>query len=182
MDPADESPFEDPPESAQPAPAAIEPTRGTPRQMFVMLWATGLGTGYSPIAPGTVGSLLGLPLAVALHQMPVPYRVTSLALLALVGIPICGVAQRIVAAKDPGLIVFDEIVAQAVVLAFVPVEAVALVAGFVWFRLFDIVKPPPLRQLERVPGGAGVMADDLGAAAYASAALLVTLWLQSLVT
>jgi len=96
-----------------------------------------------------------------------------------VGIPICTRAARLLGGKDPGPIVLDEAVAVPLVLVAVPPEArgpVVLAAAFVLFRVFDILKPPPCRQLERLPTGLGIMADDQWAAVLAAACLGLARW------
>jgi phosphatidylglycerophosphatase A len=94
-------------------------------------------------------------------------------LLFLVGVPICNIGARVIGRKDPGSVVFDEIVAFFVVFACLPVNFVSAILGFVLFRIFDITKPWPIRRLERLPEGWGVMADDIMAGVYACASLLV---------
>lgn len=76
--------------------------------------------------------------------------------------------------KDPQIVVLDEIVAVMFVQAWFPVTVGYVLSGFFWFRVFDILKPPPARQLERLPGGWGIVSDDLAAAVYAALAVWVT--------
>lgn len=135
--------------------------------------AYGMGAGLSPLAPGTVGSLVAIPLAVPLLMLP-PFLFWSAWLAAFaVGTYCSAVTSEKLGHKDPGGIVCDEIVAMWLVLACVPRHPLWWLAGFALFRLFDIVKPWPIRALERrVGGGAGIMLDDLLAAAYALALLL----------
>ncbi len=151
------------------------PSNGLVRP-WVTAVATGFGLGLVPVAPGTFGSLLGIPLAFGLLQTPHPLIGWGLVLLLVfVGIPVCGAAAAALGEEDPGCVVIDEYVALAAVLLVLPWTVLGVVVGFVWFRVFDIAKPPPLGWLERLPGGLGIMADDLGAAAYAAAAAYVTL-------
>jgi phosphatidylglycerophosphatase A len=130
--------------------------------------AFGFGTGLVPWAPGTFGTLLGWALAWALGAMqPAPLLAAS-AVLFLVGLWACGVTGRNLGVSDPGAIVWDEVVAFFLVLAILPREIAWQVAAFVAFRVFDIVKPPPIRAFERrFRGGFGVMIDDIVAAAMA---------------
>jgi phosphatidylglycerophosphatase A len=139
----------------------------------VVLLATGLGVGYAPVMPGTFGSLLGIGLAwlLAAPALPLFLRITVEAAILLMGIPICARGARHFGKPDPGAVVFDEIAAVPLVFlsaAFTPITAVL---AFILFRVFDILKPWPVRQLERLPGGLGIMADDVAAALYAAAAL-----------
>lgn len=139
--------------------------------------ATGFWAGFCPIAPGTVGALWGLPLAWGLSFLPIEAQVAVLTVLFLAGVPLCTAAAKQLDAKDPGSIVWDEIVSMGVVFLAVPITPVTLVAGFLLHRLFDIAKPPPIRHLERLPDGLGIMADDLLAGAYAGVVLQGMLWL-----
>jgi len=142
---------------------------------LILLLATGLGTGLSPRAPGTVGSLWGPPLVWGMQQCGLAGWWWGLAavLIALVGVPICGRAATLVGRKDPGQVVYDEIAAFPLVFAVAPVNWTTSVLGFGLFRLFDILKPWPIRRFERLPGGWGIMLDDLIAGVYAAAALWV---------
>jgi phosphatidylglycerophosphatase A len=146
--------------------------------------ATGGGIGFAPFAPGTVGTLLGLPLSWAILQIPnAAAQVAVVAAICLASVPICtAAARRLGGAKDPGAIVLDEIASLPIVFLFVPSDRLTYdswiwAAGFVLFRLFDVTKPPPARQLERLPEGIGIMADDIAAAIYACAALHLLIYL-----
>jgi phosphatidylglycerophosphatase A len=146
---------------------------GTPEHLI----AFGLGTGLSPVAPGTVGTLVGVLLFVPLSLLsPLPYAV-AVAVLFLFGCWVCGESARLLGVHDHGGIVFDEIVgylvAAAPLLCFAPqpplVVAAAMLAAFLLFRLFDILKPWPIRALDRgVHGGFGIMLDDLVAGVIAA--------------
>lgn len=130
-------------------------------------------------APGTWGSAAGLVAATCLTASGLPWPVEAglWLLVNLAGIPLCSLAaKQLGGLKDPGAVVFDEAAAMPLVLLAVPPEArtpLVLLTAFGLFRLFDISKPPPCRQLERLPGGLGIMADDWAAASYAAAGLLV---------
>lgn len=141
--------------------------------------ALGFGTGLAPKAPGTVGTLAGLPLFTALMLLPEASHLPVIALLFLAGIPICQVAGNALGVSDHGGIVWDEIVAMLLVLEFTPRHWAWWAAAFLLFRLFDIWKPFPIRQCDaRLKGGFGVMFDDLLAALYAIAALKALQWLM----
>lgn len=131
--------------------------------------AFGCGTGLSPKAPGTVGTLLGFPLYWLLAAIfPLPVVLTALAGLYLAGHRMCEQAGLAVGVADHSGIVWDEIVAMAVVLCFTPAGWPWGLAAFAAFRLFDILKPPPIRWVDRnMKTGAGVMLDDLIAALFA---------------
>jgi phosphatidylglycerophosphatase A len=139
-----------------------------------VLLATGLGAGRAPFAPGTVGSLVGLPVAAAIGLLDgALLQGLAVVLLCGVGVPIVNAAlPHLGGSKDPGCVVLDEIAGLAITFFLVPMTSITVVVlGFLLFRLFDIAKPPPARQLERLPGGLGVMADDWAAGVYANLAL-----------
>ena len=161
---------------------AVEEKQPPPqRRSTPAIWlATVAGTGWIPFAPGTWGSAAGVPLAWLMMQIPdwlgVPAPVIQAALMAavfLVGIPICTVAARQMGlGKDPGQIVYDEFAVMPVVFFLVPLGNPWLwLAGFGLFRVFDILKPPPIKRLEKFDDGLGVMVDDLMAAVYANVVL-----------
>jgi phosphatidylglycerophosphatase A len=139
--------------------------------------ALGFGSGLAPRAPGTFGTLAGLALFLLLEQVVAPWHVAVLAIpLFFVGIWASAVTARDLGVADHGAIVIDEIVAFLPVAVFANKSPLMLAVAFGLFRLFDIWKPFPIRQVERrVKGGFGVMIDDVLAALYACAviALLV---------
>jgi phosphatidylglycerophosphatase A len=139
-----------------------------------LLWiATGLGFGYAPIASGTFGSLWGPPLVWGLTELGWTERwlLVPAAVMALIGGPICAIGVRRFGDKDPSEVVYDEIAAFPIALALVPFNLATAFASFFVFRLFDIVKPWPCRRLEHLPGGWGVLLDDLMAGVYTAIAL-----------
>jgi phosphatidylglycerophosphatase A len=163
------------PEVAPDAPGAkvreVAGDSGSFLERLLLFVATGCGLGYAPLAPGTFGSLAGLPLAWGLYHLPLWGRCIAAVLLFVAGIPVCGVGARLLGLKDPGPVVFDEIAAFAVVFLLTPLNWLSAVIGFVLFRLFDILKPWPANRLERLPGGLGIMADDCAAGVYSAAVL-----------
>ena len=143
-------------------------------ERIVLFLAQGCGLGWSKIGPGTVGSLgavfLAWPLKLLLPQQ-LAYAAFLIGLIG-VGIWVCQQATRILAVKDPGSVVLDEIAAVLLIYLFVPWTWWSAIAGFVLFRILDIAKPWPIRALERLPGGWGIMADDL----FAGAVVGTILW------
>ena len=146
---------------------------------IAVLLATGLGAGRFPVAPGTIGTLWGLPLAWGLGQIEsLPLRVLMILTLLAIGVPLCTRAAQALGKKDPGAVVWDEITTLPLTFFLIPLHdwRVALL-GFALHRLFDITKPPPARQLERLPAGLGIMADDCAAGVYSNLALRAALYL-----
>lgn len=136
------------------------------------LLAFGLGSGLAPKAPGTAGTLVALPLYFLLLPLGAWYWL-AVALMLLIGVWACGVAGRALGVHDHGGIVWDEIAAFLLVLPFAPQNLIGFILAFALFRLFDIWKPFPIRWFDvRVPGGIGVMLDDILAAAYAILCLM----------
>ena len=135
--------------------------------------------GYFPFAPGTVGSAAGLIayLLVWWTQSPVVEVMLILSLFAA-GVWAGTTAERYFGGIDPGPIVIDEVVGMLITLAFIPVGVSGAIAGFVLFRIFDVIKPYPAGRLERLHGGLGVMADDAMAAVYANISLRILLMLM----
>lgn len=127
--------------------------------------ATALGAGYSPIAPGTCGTAVTVPLALALAPLPLWQYVIVLVGITLIGIWAAERADRAWGSHDSGRIVIDEVAGYLTTVALVDRgHWVPLVVGFVVFRVLDIGKPPPIRWLDRnVPGGFGVVIDDVAA-------------------
>lgn len=143
--------------------------------------STGFGLGLVTVSPGTVGALLeGMPLAWLLSYVPGSgWQALVIAGLFLIGVPMATAAGGALGgSKDNQAIIFDEIVTVPIVFLLVPLTNTKIAAaGFVLHRLFDITKPPPVRQLERLPDGLGVMADDLMAAIYACISLYLLNWI-----
>jgi phosphatidylglycerophosphatase A len=142
--------------------------------------ATGLGCGYFPVAPGTAGSALGLILVIAFRQTSLKplWLGVCLAvftcLLFFVGVWSAGKAEKVFGGVDPGQVVIDEVAGQ--ILTFVATPRIGwrgLIAGFILFRAFDILKPFPARRAERFSGGWGIMVDDLVAGLYSLIMLVI---------
>ena len=143
--------------------------------------ATVLGVGYVPFAPGTFGSLVGLALWWVLPASTSAQAVAIVALF-IVGSWSGGVAERYLGTTDPSVVVIDEVMGMLITLFLNPVGWLGALGAFLLFRVFDVIKPYPSNQLERLPGGVCVMADDAMAAVYANLALRGALALRHLVT
>lgn len=141
--------------------------------------ATGAYSGYFPVAPGTAGSLVGLLLFAALRRIGFPLpELVAIVLLFAAGVWAATEAERYFGREDPGPVVLDEVVGMLVTLVFIPVSWIGALAGFVAFRVFDVVKPYPANRLEHLGGGMGIMADDVMAGIYAHLAVRVLCWLM----
>lgn len=136
--------------------------------------ATGFGAGLAPRAPGTAGTVVALVPAWLMLDVPLPVRIGIVAALFVAGIFICGASARKVATHDHPSIVFDEIVGFLAATLLLSEGPLWLVPAFFLFRLFDIWKPWPIRDLDhRLAGGLGIMLDDLMAGVYAAVCLEV---------
>ena len=140
--------------------------------------ATAGYSGYFPIAPGTVGSAVGLLVyGLVWWTGSKPLEVVLIAALFAVGVWAGTIAERYFGGVDPGPIVMDEVVGMLITLAFIPVGWSGALAGFFLFRIFDVIKPYPAGRFEALHGGLGVMADDAMAAVYANLSLRLVMWL-----
>lgn len=156
--------------STSPAAAASERPNALAR-----LIATGLGSGYSPVAPGTAGSAVGLLLFWPLARLPVAAQVAATAIVLFAGVAAASHLARRLGIEDPGVVVIDEVVGMWVTLLFLPLTALTAGLGFLAFRAMDVFKPYPARQLEHLHGGWGIMADDLMAGVYANLLVRIAL-------
>lgn len=153
-------------------------------KMLLKFIATGGGIGYFPIAQGTMGALLAL---ILFGILPTPNPILFLSItsvLTAVGIYAASVVEQEVvsrlgsgAGRDPGIIVIDEIVGMLIAFIAIPKTTKFLIISFFLFRLFDIIKPFPARQSERLPGGWGIMMDDIIAGIYANLMIQLGRWI-----
>jgi len=137
--------------------------------------ATAFGSGYSPVAPGTAGSAVGLLLFWPLSRLGSSWQWAACAFVFVVGTLAATRVARSVGQKDPGIVVVDEVAGQWVTLAGLPFTPATALGGFFLFRAMDVLKPWPARDLERLPGGLGIMSDDVAAGVYANLLLQVGL-------
>jgi len=140
--------------------------------------ATFFGVGLFPLIPGTAASAVAaLSYRLVLHGLPGPLYALLVAVLFFFGVATSAVYAAELGRPDPGRIVIDEVCGQLIALAFLPATWLSVVLAFALFRFFDIIKPWPVRKLERLPGGWGIMADDIGAGlAAAVLGRLILLW------
>ena len=143
-------------------------------EKFIKFAAAGFGSGYAPLAPGTAGSLVGIPLYLAFSAFAWPLWLITITAFTCLAWYLSEEAEKLFGRKDAPCIVIDEIAGLQWTLFLVAPTLLHTALGFVLFRLFDVLKPFPARFFQdRLPGGYGVVADDLAAAAYAAAALHV---------
>lgn len=139
---------------------------------FFKFVALGFGSGLAKHAPGTFGTLAAVFIVAATSFLPYPVRGAIFVLLMVGGVHAADVHERLTGKKDAGEVVIDEIAAYYMIFLFYPVTIATLIMGFVMFRLFDITKPYPIKKLEKINGGLGVIADDILAAVYAMIAMI----------
>lgn len=182
--------------------AVIAPARrGRGASDVLALGVATCGVGYAPLAPGTCGAIVGVGLYLLVRSLtirivmsrvqtyPLTYEVAEslrvcLMLAFIFGVTAAGIwaarrAEILLGRKDPGAVVIDEVAGQLIAFLFIPLEVKLrwwmILAGFILFRLFDIWKPYPIRRLESLESGLGIMADDVLAGFYAAAALTLLL-------
>jgi phosphatidylglycerophosphatase A len=174
----------------------------TPVDYLSLMVAT-WGVGYLPLAPGTWGSIVGVGIYLMLHKTSATVVAfaaqhawrfpaleqfhVSLMLLAIIALSLAGIwaatrTEKLLRRKDPGIVVVDEVAGQLMAFLFVPFDAAPwmIFTGFLAFRLFDIWKPYPIRRLEALESGLGIMADDLLAGAYAAALMALAVTIRQL--
>lgn len=159
----------------------FKPTFSWLKSRPLCLLGFGFGSGLAPVAPGTFGTLPALPIAFVLYLIGITgWWLAALCVILFVwGIWICSLTERELGIQDYGGIVWDEIVAMLLVLAFVPFHWAWWLAAFAVFRLFDALKPWPIKWLDkRVHGGLGIMLDDAVAAGFTLVVLHIAEWVR----
>ena len=152
------------------------------KDALIKFLATGAYVGLIARAPGTFGTLWGVPAALAMSAVEWPYQIIIIAVAFVMASYIAGKAEKVLGGKDPSSIVIDEVVGYMAAAFLIPFTATNAILIFLLFRFFDIVKPFPIRQMERrIPGGTGVVADDLVAGIMANLAVRVLLYLLQVI-
>ncbi len=147
------------------------------QHLLIKFLASGFFTGYFPVAPGTIGSLVGILACFFLQDVPFTTYAIVVILILVAGIYISGEAEKIYQAKDSSHIVIDEIAGIFFTFIYLPKGISFLLAGFVAFRFFDILKPFPIRSIdEKIKGGWGIMLDDVLAGIYANILIRLIGW------
>jgi len=149
------------------------------REKAVMFLATGFYVGNVPLAPGTFGSLIGLPLCFLLAGIQLPPAIILAVLFIGFAVWIAHAAEKILKQKDPGCIVIDEVAGMVVTLIGLPFNLMTAGSGFIIFRILDILKPFPIRTLDkRLAGGIGIVADDVVAGIFANIFIRILLYIS----
>ena len=152
------------------------------RERAVLFLATGFFIGTVPFAPGTFGSIIGLPICFLISQLDIWPSVICTILFILFAIWIAAAAEKVLKKKDAGEIVIDEIVGMVVTFVGLPFTLKTVIAGFIIFRTFDILKPFPIRFLEKkVAGGSGVVLDDVLAGLYGNLILRLAIYITGII-
>ncbi|MBW2412497.1 MAG: phosphatidylglycerophosphatase A [Deltaproteobacteria bacterium] len=148
------------------------------RERAVLFLATGFFSGHVPFAPGTFGTLIGLPICFLLSRFQVGLFAICVVLFIFFAIKVASAAEKIIKQKDPAQIVIDEIAGLLVVYVGLPFNLQTAVFGFIIFRVFDILKPFPIRLLEKkIKGGSGIVFDDVVAGIYANLILRLAIFM-----
>ncbi|MBN1365427.1 MAG: phosphatidylglycerophosphatase A [Syntrophaceae bacterium] len=142
-------------------------------EKLITFLATGFGSGLAPFAPGTAGTLVGVLICLLCIPMPWILRLLFVFALLAVSLYVTEHAESIYKKKDDQRIVIDEIIGFQITMLPAAINVLSLCAGFVLFRFFDILKPFPVKNLQRLRGGLGIVADDVAAGIYAG----IVLWL-----
>ena len=134
--------------------------------------------GFFPFAPGTAGSLAALALFAFIRWIGVPMiELGAIVAVFAIGVWSASGTEAALGRKDPGIVVIDEVLGMLITLALLPVSIPGVIAGFLLFRVFDVIKPYPAAQLEHLHGGLGIMADDAVAGLYSYLVLRLLMWM-----
>ncbi len=135
---------------------------------LVLFLSSNAGLGYAPVAPGTFGTLAGIPAFYYISNFSWPLQLITLLAILFLSFWVCDLAGKFYQEPDDGRIVIDELIGYLVATAFLPFSWPAAILGFIWFRIFDILKPPPVSWFDReMKNGVGVTMDDVAAGIYA---------------
>lgn len=144
------------------------------KDKVIIFIATGGGLGKIPIAPGTFGTLAGILFVLGFNKLGPKYETIFVVVFIIFAILISDMAEAILKQKDPGCIVIDEIAGYVVTMVGISLSLNTIVAGFILFRFFDIIKPFPVKYFEKnFKGGSGIVLDDLVAGILSSAVLRI---------
>ena len=151
-------------------------------EQAVIFLATGFFIGTVPFAPGTFGSIVGLPIVFLLSRLDLLLSISFILLFIFFAVGIASAAEKILNQQDPAKIVIDEMAGLMVTFTGLPFNLTTAIAGFIIFRAFDILKPFPIRALERkLAGGTGVVFDDVLAGIYANLILRLAFYITGVI-
>lgn len=149
--------------------------------MVIPFWvnfiATGFFVGKIPFMPGTFGSLVAVPFVIAMSPLHIAIKLAITLSVFILGIIVSNIYTSITKLDDPSCIVIDEIVGVFLIFSIFPAKVSYLIAGFILFRIFDILKPFPVSFFDNIKNGFGIMADDIVASCYAIISLFILEWL-----
>jgi phosphatidylglycerophosphatase A len=152
------------------------------RERAVLFLATGFFIGTVPFAPGTFGSIIGLPICFLISRLDILVAVICTILFILFAIWVAAAAEKVLKKRDAGAIVIDEIAGLIVTFVGIPLTLKTVIVGFIIFRAFDILKPFPIRFLEKkVAGGSGVVLDDVLAGLYGNLILRLAIYITGII-
>ena len=140
-----------------------------------LILSTWFGIGLFPVAPGTLGTLGAIPFIIFLADLGFLYKSLTLVIFAAIAVWVSGRAQDLLKDHDPSAVVIDEVAGFFLTMFFLPFSWLTLGLGFILFRFFDILKPFPIKRLEKLKGGFGIVMDDLMAGLYAYAGVRIVL-------
>jgi len=147
---------------------------------IALVLSTWFGTGLFPVAPGTCGTIAAIPVVLLCWKFSITYRILCLAIIIVTATWASDRSQAMLTLPDPPAIVIDEVAGFLLAVFFLPTSWSVICLGFIFFRLFDIIKPFPIKQAERMYGGIGIVMDDILAGLYAWAGVVITLHLWNL--
>ncbi|MFH1288905.1 MAG: phosphatidylglycerophosphatase A [bacterium] len=142
------------------------------QENLVKIFAS-LFVGYSPVAPGTFGTLIGIPFYLIFSLKGYKVYIIFTLLFLILGIKISSIAERLFNEHDSQKIIIDEIAGFLITMLFIPLKIKFIILGFIFFRIMDIWKPVPIYNLQKLPGGFGIMADDIMAGIYSNIILQI---------
>lgn len=144
------------------------------QKRLIQFTATGFGSGYAPVAPGTAGTLVGIPLFFVFSLLPWPLDLFLLVLFTGAAVYVAQAAEKLFAKKDAPSIVIDEITGFLWTMFYISPTPTGVLGGFLLFRLIDIAKPFPVRSIQdKLPGGYGIVGDDVMAGIYGNLVLQI---------
>lgn len=142
------------------------------RRFIIKTLSTFFYVGYLPLIPGTFGSLAGILIYYLVKDSSLTYMMATI-ILVFSGLLVCGPAEQVFAKKDPKYVVIDEVLGMLISLLFIPYQLRFVVMGFILFRMFDTIKPYPVRRIEELRGAWGIMGDDIVAGIYTNIVLQI---------